>query len=171
MREGQYLSGLQNMIDSLPHHLTMVEIGSYAGTSAEMFLRSGKVDHLSCVDAWTTGYDDNDVASSSDMDAAEKEFDAKVSPYRNITKLKMWSQDAAAKFEDGSLDLVYIDGEHTYEGVKRDIELFLPKIKPGGIISGHDYYRYDWACVVDAVDEMLGKPEEIFVDTSWIRLG
>lgn len=53
--------------------------------------------------------------------------------------LHMHSADAAKIVPDGSLDFVFIDADHSYEGVKRDITLWRPKLKAGGLLSGHDY--------------------------------
>ncbi len=49
------------------------------------------------------------------------------------------SWEVAAKYEDGSLDFVFIDGDHSFESVSKDIAAWLPKVRPGGIIAGHDY--------------------------------
>ena len=49
------------------------------------------------------------------------------------------SWDAASQFDDASIDFVFIDADHIYEHVKKDILAWLPKVKPGGIIAGHDY--------------------------------
>ena len=56
-----------------------------------------------------------------------------------IRRLVMTSVKASGKFKDGSLDLVFIDADHKYKSVRKDIEVWLPKIKKDGIISGHDY--------------------------------
>ena len=68
------------------------------------------------------------------------------------------SVDAAKQFSDNSIDVVYIDGDHTYEGVKSDIDAWWPKVKHSGILAGHDYcdgvtglgYKYG---VIQAVNE------------------
>jgi hypothetical protein len=72
-------------------------------------------------------------------------------------------------------DAVYIDGLHTYEGVKNDIIHWLPQTKK--VICGHDYYEDEEflkihphvAGVKVAVDEMLGKPDKIYSDGSWLK--
>ena len=46
---------------------------------------------------------------------------------------------ASEKFEDNSVDVVFLDASHNYQSVKKDIEAWFPKIKSGGIICGHDY--------------------------------
>ena len=53
--------------------------------------------------------------------------------------LRGYSQDFVNSFEDESLDYIFIDGDHSYEGALRDCELFFPKIKSGGIFAGHDW--------------------------------
>lgn len=55
------------------------------------------------------------------------------------TLIRDFSVNAAEQFENESIDFVYIDGDHNYESVSADIEAWYPKIKSGGIISGHDY--------------------------------
>lgn len=57
----------------------------------------------------------------------------------DIIDLKGLSWEMADKFEDGSVDMVFIDADHSYESVAKDISAWLPKIRKGGIISGHDY--------------------------------
>lgn len=56
-----------------------------------------------------------------------------------IKDIKTYSHLAAKRFKNGQLDVVFIDADHQYISVIRDIKAWLPKIKPGGIIAGHDY--------------------------------
>ena len=58
--------------------------------------------------------------------------------------LRGLSSDMAQRFEDESLDFVYIDGNHAYDWVKEDISLWWPKLKPGALLMGHDYLGIDW---------------------------
>ena len=55
----------------------------------------------------------------------------------------MSSNDAVNLFEDGSIDFLMIDGDHSYEAVKQDIENYLPKMRSGGLIVGDDAYEVD----------------------------
>jgi len=83
---------------------------------------------------------------------------------------------AAAEFSDASFDFVYVDGTHTREKCAADIAAWLPKIKPGGLLCGHDYGRGEpfWG-VRQAVDEVaarLGLAVDLGKDTTWfLRLG
>lgn len=68
------------------------------------------------------------------------------------------SVDASKLYADGSLDFVFIDAEHDYANVRRDIDAWLPKVKPGGIISGHDHCP-DFPGVMQAVTETFPRYE------------
>ena len=84
--------------------------------------------------------------------------------YKNIQRMGMentikvlecTSHEASLKFEDGYFDFVFIDADHVYERIKEDINDWLPKVKKGGIISGHDYAG-EVNGVKKAVDEKFG---------------
>jgi hypothetical protein len=77
----------------------------------------------------------------------------RLAPYKNAQLHKGFSADIAKDFEDGSLDAVYIDANHSFESVIEDIEVWTPKVRKGGVVSGHDYRRHRSNCkVVEAVD-------------------
>jgi len=65
-----------------------------------------------------------------------------------LVVMKTTSILAAPDIQDGALDFVFIDGSHTYHAVTEDIGAWRPKIRPGGLLSGHDY---PWPTVRDAV--------------------
>lgn len=69
---------------------------------------------------------------------------------------RMRSTEAAKHFADESLDFVFIDGDHSYTGCKTDIDAWLPKVKKGGLLCGHDYHNLDvpFPGVDRAVDEL-----------------
>jgi predicted O-methyltransferase YrrM len=93
----------------------------------------------------------------------EEAFDRVMARYpKRIFKMKMSSLEAAAKIADDSLDLVFLDGDHSYSSVRADIDAWLPKVRKGGVLSGHDYNntaKYgDYFKGVDrAVDEAFPK--------------
>lgn len=62
----------------------------------------------------------------------------KLAPH-NVVIIKELSTEAVKRFENGSLDFVYIDASHSYPAVKEDITIWTPKVRSGGIVSGHDY--------------------------------
>jgi len=75
-----------------------------------------------------------------------------------VVFMRMDSVSAARYIADGSLDLVYIDADHLYDGVKHDIICWLPKVRIGGIICGHDYdLTGGFTGLIEAVHEMCGE--------------
>lgn len=144
----------------------MAEIGSFAGESAEYFAKSGKFKKIYCIDPWMKGYDDTVFVSHQDFSLVEKTFDDRMKPYPFVEKRKGFSNVRAKEFPVAFFDMVYIDGNHAYNYVIEDITLWLPKVKKGGYIAGHDYGIREG--VAPAVNKMLGKPEKIFPDTTWV---
>jgi len=69
--------------------------------------------------------------------------------------------DIANKFLDKSIDFIYLDGDHFYDGIKNDINIWLPKVKIGGIIAGHDYAEYSGWGVIQAVNEKFNNVDVI----------
>ena len=71
--------------------------------------------------------------------------------------IKGFSLDVAKTIDDGSLDWVYIDAEHSYNAVRADLKAWFSKVREKGIISGHDYVEYGDFGVIKAVDEFCDK--------------
>ena len=151
-------------------NLVGIEIGSYAGESAEIFLKSNAFRLLYCIDPWEMHYDPEDNAGEDEgIFIAEKEFDKRFKNNPIVKKVKMKSSKAVNIFKDESIDFIYIDGNHQYEFVKQDLIDYVPKIKKGGIISGHD--RQQWLGVDKALDEYFHKkPLKDYPDTTWIYI-
>lgn len=149
------------------NNMTGIEIGCYSGQSTELFINSGLFNTLYCIDPWTNGYDSNDRASFSTEDA-EKVFDGRFKNNKIIKKIKDYSWNAVNNFQDESIDFIYIDGNHQYQAVKKDFELYYPKIKKGYVFSGHDYApEYG---VYKAVNEFFKDKSSFitFSDHSWM---
>ncbi|MGF1456733.1 MAG: class I SAM-dependent methyltransferase [Alphaproteobacteria bacterium] len=83
---------------------------------------------------------------------------ATLSRFPNAVVLQETSEAAVSRFDDESLDWIYIDGSHEYEDVRHDLRAWAPKIRSGGVIAGDDYYWRNAAgdySVKKAVDEFL----------------
>jgi len=160
------LKGLKMLIDEyLNDNSVMVEIGSFAGVSSELFALHCK--ELYCVDLWDPYWE---ITDKQRIEFAEFSFDKISKNYENVYKVKKSSVEASKDFKDGSLDLVYIDAAHDYDSVRQDILTWLPKIKKGGFIAGHDY-RYDPNIgVYEAVNDIFVNDYKInlFPDSSFI---
>ena len=56
-----------------------------------------------------------------------------------VTPFPYPSTEAAAVFEADSVDALFLDGDHSYEGVRADLNAWIPKLRQGAILAGHDY--------------------------------
>ena len=148
----------------------MVEVGSYAGESMELFTSTGSVKTILCIDPWKAGWDTNDPASGTDLEEAEAAFDKRAAAVlcAEVVKHKGTLEDFTLP-EGAEVDLVYIDSCHTYLACKNDIELALSKLQPKIAIAGHDFAP-NWPGVVKAVNETFGKPDKVYADSSWMTL-
>ena len=97
------------------------------------------------------------------------EFIKNIEPVKHIvTPVKLPSVEAAKLYADKSLFFVFIDGSHLYEAVKEDILAWLPKVKSGGFIGGHDIDQTEeFNGVRKAVDELIGPKNIIIYNQGW----
>lgn len=173
MRKDMQKNGLLQLINFLGNNKEkdMIEIGSFLGESTILFAQS--FNSVTAIDPFVSGYDNNDPASYDfNYENIYDIFKKRTSKYPNIKHIKSTSDEAyeALKPNYAKFDFIYIDGIHTYEGVKKDIQNYIHLVKPGGIIGGHDYNNTSHvAGVYKAVNEMFGRPDNTFEDTSWIK--
>ena len=149
----------KSMVEKFPSGSKFVEVGSWKGKStaymAVEIANSNKKLNFYCVDTWEGSIEhknNKDVVNLYDI------FLNNMSPLEGYyVPIKMTSVNASKLFEDKSLDFVFIDASHEYKDVKEDIISWIPKVKSGGVIAGHDYYpdHPDWGGVYKAVNEVL----------------
>jgi SAM-dependent methyltransferase len=115
-----------------------VEIGTQQDIHAETLCKNNPGMHLYCVDPWESyaGYTEH----ANEMEDFYETSQKRLSIYQ-CTLLKKMSMDALADFKDKSLDFVYIDGGHDFKNVANDIIEWPRKVRPGGMVFGHDYKR------------------------------
>jgi len=125
-----------------------VEVGTNRGHSAVMWLNSNSKLHLTCIDPWGC-YTARPFQAPQDdnYDIAVK----RLKPY-NAKIIRACSLDVVDDFEDGSLDFVYIDGNHEFDAVMQDLIRWAPKVKGHGLIMLHDYCTFWRAGIMAAVD-------------------
>ena len=127
------------------------EIGVECGHFTEYLMQSFPELEMIAVDPWLA----SGAFSNWPMVGIEKEFHERMAPYsERLTVIKSRSVDAAGQVENESLDFVFIDAEHTYEAVLDDIAAWQPKVKPGGLLAGHDFSR-KYPGVMRAVSEIF----------------
>lgn len=79
--------------------------------------------------------------------------------------IRNYTVEASKQFEDESIDFVFIDADHSEEGVRNDIIAWTPKVKKGGFIFGHDI---NWTSVRNVVEEFFGNSYEVKPDNVWV---
>ena len=172
MRDQVGTNGLLDLIKELGDNSnkTMIEIGSFVGESTVLFAQSFK--EVIAIDPFLEGYDDEDPTSKLfDFDNVYQTYLDRITVYSNIQTIVDTSDNAVKELVGKQFDFVYIDGLHTYEGVKTDIVNYLPLVKTGGVIGGHDYTDKipHLVGVYNAVNEIFGHPDKVFADNSWIK--
>jgi predicted O-methyltransferase YrrM len=132
--EINFCRGLYDLVrECVTKDTVMVEIGCHRGVSTELFAMHCK--KIYAVDPW----------QEPKAQTAKLEFEERLKGYDNIETIVDFSANACRLFDNESVDLVYIDGQHSYEAIKEDFHCWWPKIKIGGVISGHDnVYTRDW---------------------------
>lgn len=138
-----------------------VEIGSWLGkSSASMcveIINSGKNIKFDCIDIWDVGTWSSKTVEGMSADDLYNKFIKNMEPVKDtFTAIREDSTKAADLYTDNSLDFIFLDADHSYESVKRDITAWLPKVKSGGILAGDDYHP-NFPGTMAAVNETLGR--------------
>ncbi|MFA5394641.1 MAG: class I SAM-dependent methyltransferase [Methanogenium sp.] len=129
-----------------------IEIGVLKGDFTFTLAQAGQF--IVGIDPWTQYKDYRDYEGKSFEDI-EKQARDKVGHFPNVSLIKGFSEDVVDQFADGSQDWIFLDGNHSLPSVIQDLNLYIPKVKIGGMICGHDYKRFggrNFMHVVDAVN-------------------
>ncbi|MEM6551238.1 MAG: glycosyltransferase [Planctomycetota bacterium] len=138
---------------------TGVEVGVAFGGHANAILKLTGVTQLTGVDAYAhrDGYDDPMNLPQHAFDELFQFTIDRLKPYSDrFTLLRQDSAQAAQAF-DQPLDFVYLDADHSEQGLRRDLAAWYAKVRIGGVIAGHDYGHRDFPGVQRAVDHFLGR--------------
>jgi hypothetical protein len=115
------------------------EIGVFRGEFTKEFCKTGL--KISAIDPWI-GYGGagrtEKVQDKQDLNFEQAKKN--LAPYSNRKIIRKTSMDAVKDFKDGSLDFVYIDGDHRFRYIAEDISEWEKKVRSGGVVSGHDYF-------------------------------
>ena len=138
-----------------------VEIGCFKGEFSKVIVSKWS-GTLYMVDPWRPlGSEYIDSSNHKNHSEAYSETMGNIGGYEDrAIMVRALSEQAVDLFEDNSLDFIYIDGNHAYDFVKQDIELWYPKVKKGGLISGHDYLQMDYS---EGPFLSNGKDKQIFM--------
>lgn len=163
------------MVQSLvPPASCCAEIGVFEGTFSKQLYSAIAPSVLFMIDVFEgqcpSGNEDGNNVVTRNMDDVYRELQAYVQDKPALQLCKGRSADILASLPDDSLDMIYVDGDHSYSGCKQDLTLAYSKVKAGGWIMGHDYEmnmmkartRYEFG-VKQAVDEFCDeRGQEIF---------
>ena len=127
------------------------EVGVAEGIFSAVLCKHIPDIELYCVDLWDIYYRGSKKLKNRAMqDEAVALAHEKLDKF-NVTFIRKPSMKAIDDIPNKSLDFVYIDADHSFDFIMQDLIEWSKKVRPGGIVSGHDYYRFRGAGVVDAV--------------------
>lgn len=137
----------KKVVESAGNEFHFVEVGSWKGRSsvfmAVEIINSGKNIKFDCVDTWEGSVEHLDYDEIKEKKLYDIFLNNIESVKHVINPVKMSSLEAVNLYGDKTLDFIFIDASHEYEDVKRDIIAWLPKLKIGGVLAGHDYGVFD----------------------------
>jgi SAM-dependent methyltransferase len=134
----------------------IVEVGCWKGKSVAYLaveaINSGKNISIDAIDTWL-GSPEHAHHECTKNDSLYRIFLNNIEPVSDIvTSIRLDSISASKNYVDNSIDIVFLDAAHDYDSVLADIKHWLPKVKDGGILAGHDF-NYTWEGVMRAVRE------------------
>lgn len=156
------------------------EIGVFKGRTIRNLLKrnSRKIikDYIA-IDPWKRLREIMPNESSLALTTKDHEWDGlykivckNMVDFNQLRVMRLSSYDASLLFPDNYFDLIFIDADHIYQEVKRDIDLWLPKVKSDGVLCGHDCGG-NYEGVEKAIVEKFGKIENIDLNSKWDKIG
>ena len=137
------------ILEQLVKNSKFVEVGVWKGDFSKQIWSISNPNLLVLVDSWT--FDEKvrgcapqvsgeEPLSQNFFDQAKKDTYDKFENVQNVNILDLNSLEASSKYQDNFFDYIYIDAEHTYKAVTKDLEVWYPKLKKNGTLFGDDYY-------------------------------
>jgi predicted O-methyltransferase YrrM len=149
----------------------IVEIGSWKGRST-LALACNTSGTVYAVDTWKGTEQQGDELAQHEPGWLLTEFKRNTAGLDNIVICEGPSVEMAKLHMGLTLDMIFIDGYHTYEGVRDDILSWTPMLRPGGILCGHDYVPPYWDGLLKAVHELAPRfrvvPNTTIWTTEWL---
>ena len=143
--------------------LVGAEIGVHSGHNAEAMMLGLDMAHLYLIDPFLSYIDTSSRSARFQegiaqlvVDSWKRDAEERLAVFGDkVEWLCETSDSAKSHIPIGSLDFVYIDGLHTFDQVLRDIFNYVIRLKPGGLLAGHDYKPRNGPSVVEAVDQVI----------------
>ncbi|HEV2817558.1 MAG TPA: class I SAM-dependent methyltransferase [Allosphingosinicella sp.] len=189
------MTSREGLLPFFPKGAVGAEIGVAEGAYSAAILAAAQPAELHLIDPWSHLEPGSDLLEGgrllTGIDAARAQGDAFEAPPPNprgdedharvaarfegdarVRLHRQYSYKAAAGFDENMFDFVYIDGNHHYEFVLRDLQDFAARLKPDGLLFGHDFFEDVFAReenygVVDAVSAFLKRSDFRFLMLTW----
>lgn len=150
---------LASLINSLNGELVGLEIGTlHGGATIDLLKRVPKIKNLIAIDPFKV-YDDITFPPYDKQEYWDELYEDVKKDFTETGRAELvrgLSWEVHEQFQDGGYDFIFIDGDHSYEAIKKDLELYVPKIRAGGLVMGHDHNEHNPG-VVKAVKEFSPK--------------
>lgn len=160
--------------DRCPKAEVGVEVGVLYGTLSKNLLRIIPTLALYMVDRWAEYPEESKLSTSRVTRQPQQWFEdafetckENVRPYGSRAVILQTDSASAGNLVLAPVDFVFIDADHTYDGVIEDINIWSPKVKKGGWLIGHDYGSARHEDVKRAVDDVFGSRVEVDADHTW----
>jgi len=150
----------EELLTLIPQNTTGAEIGVFEGEFSKLIIDAVQPQKFYMVDLFSgsmvSGDKNGNNMKTISLDESYNKLTEQYKLNDRVNVYKGKSVDFFKEIADDSLDFIYIDGDHSYEGAKVDLQNAFYKVKSGGLICGHDYTpRFQG--VVDAVNEFVSK--------------
>jgi predicted O-methyltransferase YrrM len=166
------MMALADLAVRVPADQEIVEIGVFHGRTALQLAwgaRQGQGAHVTGIDLWDSP---GNTYGPPFTDPSTKRWAhhhvQSLGYSRSITLVQGFSHEVAATWEGPPVGLLFVDGDHSKDGARRDIEAWIPYLAPDAKIAVDDYGHPDWPGVAEALDELVGEgvlePVEVFHD-------
>lgn len=173
-----YTIARQVVIDSLPRRAVGAEIGVHLGEFSKRVLKDAAPVEYHLIDPWRISnaavHDKTPLfgaknVTQEEMDRRFRKVSADMKGYvenGQVTIHREYSDEAAKTFPADHFDFVYIDGDHSYQGVFADLENYSTKVKIKGLLILDDYTRGNWwgTDIIDACHDFLAKHRNFLID-------
>lgn len=156
LENARLLPNRTELLKLLPKSATVAELGVDEGGFSKQIMEICQPQKLHLIDLWgSKRYNQNK------KQGVEKQFESEIAEGRVEINLG-YSTQVVGQFEDQYFDWIYIDTDHTYKTTRDELEMYRPKVKPGGIMAGHDFIKGNFEGmvrygVIDAVYEFCKK--------------
>ena len=156
------------LYETAKKYKSICELGSWKGRSTHALCTGASIGggHITAVDHFQGSDDERDLTREAAKHTdVYGDFCKNTAGFTNLTVIKQSCEKAVEDIPDGAFEVVFIDAEHSYQAVCRDIKQWLPKATK--ILCGHDYMDR-WPELKNAVRDTIGQPDEVH-GTIWVK--